>query len=182
MLINVQSDIKKRLLVLIITALFFISIPAATASATIGHTYTEKDYVFLVGATVGYASYGAVVRYYIAVDYSRNSSELTTYAATCLETACTYWAGKGVANLVPSAAIQAKYYQDSTNTLLKTQQLVKDVSFYQVTNQSWYAIACSGTRTQTSMGNSRIRAEGGGGVVVSGALYPAYSYTSTYSF
>lgn len=182
MLKSIQSNFKNRLLTLTIIALFFISMPAATASATVGHTYAEKNYVFMIGATVGYAPYGAVVRYYIAVDYSRSSSDFTTRAATCLETACTYWAGKGVANLAPLSGAQAKYYKGSTDTLLKTQQLVKDVSFYRVTNQSWYAIACSGTRTQTSMGNSRIRAEGGGSVTVRGALYPAYSYTSTYSF
>lgn len=42
MLKSIQSNFKNRLLTLTIIALFFISMPAATASATVGHTYAEK--------------------------------------------------------------------------------------------------------------------------------------------
>ncbi len=182
MVVNDSKSKRKQIIAVIMTFLMLASLPLSTAHATLGHTYTENKHIFYVGETVGFAPFAAVVRCYIAVDYSRNTSASTTSAATCLEVACTFWAGKGVADLTPFAGIQAQYYKDSTTTLLKSQQLYKDVSFYKVTNASWYAVAVSGTRTKTSMGNHRIRAEGGGNVSVPDALYPGCGYTVKYSF
>ncbi len=56
------------------------------------------------------------------------------------------------------------------------------IQVIKVSNASWYAIAVSGTRAKTSMGDHRIRAEGGGNVSVQGALDPGYGYTVKYSF
>ncbi len=182
MVVNDSSNKRKQIFAVIMAVLMLASLPFSTAYAALGHTYTENRHVFLIGGTIGYAPFAAVVRCYIAVDYSRNTAASTTSAATCLEIACTYWAGEGIADLVPFAGIQAKYYKDGTTTLLRSQQLYKDVSFYKVSNASWYAIAVSGTRAKTSMGNHRIRAEGGGNVSVQGALNPGYGYTVKYSF